>query len=413
MTTNNRSIIKKRSFILLLAALVFVACKQRPQPVSENKNKVYYTCSMHPQIHEEHPGDCPICHMLLIKKEIISGNGQAVKNRITLTAFQIKLARIETDTVRLRSIGSGKTLTGTVTADQNHTEQLSARVAGRIQRLYIRSIGEFINAGQPVYDIYSEDLLEAETEYLLALQQKKELTNADVDYNKLINAAENKLLLWGISPAQIKHLAQVHKASATITVFSKTSGTVTEINIHEGDYITEGLPILKTDNLNSVWVEAQLYANEAPAYHQDSKADVSFPDLGGKIISGKIAFANPELSTTSKVSLIRINIHNIDGMIRPGMLAYVSMVSGNKKALAIPASAVLTNGKGTIVWIKNSDGSFSMRNVNVGNGNSTAVPVLSGISAGDVVVTNGVYLLNSEYIFKNGDDKAGMEGMKM
>jgi len=400
-------------FLSLLALTMIVsACKQKNQAGTAAKNKSYYTCSMHPQVHEDHPGNCPVCHMVLIKVELTSGNSQDTKDKIRLTASQIKLAGIETDTIDFRSVGSEKTITGTVAADQSQSDALSARVAGRIVHLYVRTAGEHIAAGQPLYDVYSEDLAGAEKEYLLALQQKKEINNPDVDYNKLISAAENKLQLWGFSPAQLKRLAASGKVSPSVTVQSKISGVVTEINVHEGDYITEGMNILKTDNLNSLWVEAQVYASETSLYHVSDQVNVSFPDLGGKQIKSKIAFINPDISAASKLDLIRVSIQNNQGMIRPGMLAYVSLISGQQKALAIPVSALNTSGKGIIVWIKNADGSFSPRMVNLGTGNQDYVPILNGLSKGDIVVSNGAYLLNSEYIFKNGDDK-GMAGMKM
>jgi Cu(I)/Ag(I) efflux system membrane fusion protein len=403
-------IFKAQLFLSILIVLLS-ACKQKTTP-AVTANKSYYTCSMHPQIHEDHPGNCPICHMTLIKVELTSGNNQNTKNKLALTVSQIKLAGIEIDTVRLESVGSEKILTGTVTIDQNQSDQLSARLAGRIQRLYIRTQGENLAAGQPVYDIYSEDLSEAEKEYLLALQQQKELNNPDVDYHKLISAAENKLLLWGLSQTQIKKLAASGKVSSSVTVLSKTSGTVTEIDVHEGDYVTEGTNIIKTDNLNSLWVEAQLYANETSLYHEGDKVNISFPDLGGKLITGKVTFINPELSTATKVNLIRISIPNVQKTIRPGMLAYISAISNRQKTLAVPVSALITNGKGSMVWIRNTDGSFSMRQVSLGTGNQIYTPIISGLAEGDLVVTSGAYLLNSEYIFKNGDDKS-MANMKM
>ncbi|MFI5138076.1 MAG: efflux RND transporter periplasmic adaptor subunit [Sphingobacteriales bacterium] len=401
-------------FLSLLAlTMLFSACKQKNQAGIAVKNKSYYTCSMHPQVHEDSPGNCPICHMVLIKVELTSGNSQDTKDKIRLTASQIKLAGIETDTIDFQLAGSEKTLTGTVAADQTQSDALSARVAGRIVHLYVRTPGESISAGQPVYDVYSEDLAGAEKEYLLALQQKKELNNPDVDYNKLISAAENKLLLRGFSPAHLKKLAASGKVSSSVAVLSKISGTVTEINVHEGDYITEGMTILKTDNLNSLWVEAQVYANETSLYHIGDIVNVSFPDLGGKQLKSKIAFINPDLSPASKLDLIRVSIPNNQGMIRPGLLAYVSLISGQQKALAIPVSALNTSGRGIMVWIKNADNSFSPRMVSLGTGNQDYAPVLSGLSKGEIVVSNGAYLLNSEYIFKNGDDSKGMAGMKM
>jgi len=402
----------KIKLFALLFALGFAACKQKSQPTATiAQSKAYYTCSMHPQVHLDHDGNCPICGMKLIKVEL-TGTGNKTANRIVLTDAQIRLGGIETDTVKEENIGSEKMLTGTVTTDENNAEELSARIAGRIQQLFVRTVGEEISAGQPVYSIYSEDLQEAEKEYLLARQQQKMLHNPDIDYKQLINAAENKLQLWGLSASQIRDLAASGKVSATTTVLSNINGTVSDVVVHEGDYVTEGMPILKTQALNNLWIQAQLYTNETGNYKQNAPVTVSFPDLNGQVINGRVEFTNPELSGASKVDLIRISIPNPQGMIKPGMLAYISIANGNNHSLAVPASAILTDGKGSRVWVKNPDGSFSPRMIKPGNGNQSYVPVVSGLNIGDIIVTNGAYLLNSEASFKNGNDDS-MRGMKM
>ena len=312
---------------------------------------------MHPQIHEDHPGNCPICGMKLIKVEL-TGSGNSATEKITLTASQIQLAGIMVDTVRKENTGGEKLLTGTVVTDESRAEEISARIAGRIQRLFVRSVGEKITIGQAVYSIYSEDLLSAEKEYLLARQQQKVLNNPDVDYEALIKTVEHKLLLWGLNTAQIKSLSSLSKASATATIYSKVNGTVSDIAVHEGDYVTEGMAILKTQGLNSLWIEAQLYASESGNYKENDMVNVSFPDLNGQVIKGKVGFLNPELSDESKVVLIRIAVPNTQGLIRPGMLAYISIDNGKQNAVAVPRSSILAGGKGNKVWIKNSDGSF-------------------------------------------------------
>jgi Cu(I)/Ag(I) efflux system membrane fusion protein len=395
-------------YIILLFAVFFAACKHKPKPIVNQQNKVYYTCSMHPQVHEDHDGNCPICGMKLIKVEVTDA---ASANTITLNATQLQLAGIQTDTIREENTGSEKTLTGTVTTNENTAAEFSARLAGRVQQLFIRAIGEKVAIGQPVYSLYSEDLQEAEKEYLLAKQQQKVLHNPDVDYDQLISAAENKLKLWGLSTSQIKTLASTQKVSATTTILSNITGTISDIGVHEGDYVTEGMTILKTQGLNSLWVEAQLYASETGLYKENDLVNVSLSDLGGQVIRGKVEFMNPELSGSSKVALIRISILNTQGLIRPGMLANIAISGDGQRALAVPASAILTDGKGSMVWVKNTNGSFSPRMIKAGQGNQNYISIVSGLNAGDIVVTNGAYLLNSEAIFKNGS--GNMAGMKM
>jgi len=410
---NKRNLyLKIVSLLLLLMPLVFMACRHHDKKLLQqtgNKNQFYYTCSMHPQVHEDHPGNCPICGMKLIRVEMTQANQTG---RILLTAAQIQLSGIQTDTVKEAYTGEEKLLTGTVTADENATGELSARLSGRVQRLFIRTTGEPVKAGEPVYSLYSEDLQEAEKEYLLAREQQQKLSNPDIDYSALISAAENKLRLWGLTPTQIVGLVKSGKVSATTTIVSTVSGTVSELNVHEGDYVTEGMTILKTQALGSLWVEAQLYGDEAGGLRVGQLINVSFPDLNGQTIQGRISFINPELSDASKVDLVRISITNPQALLRPGMQANVS-IGGGSRSLAVPASAVITSGKGSLVWVKNRDGSFSARMVELGNSNNSYIQVTAGLSLGEVVVTNGAYLLNSEAIFRNGSDKSGMAGMKM
>jgi Cu(I)/Ag(I) efflux system membrane fusion protein len=410
----NRLIDPLRYVLIVLAMLPMLpACRHKKQPVERlpiAKNNFYYTCSMHPQVHEDHPGNCPICGMKLIKVETI-GSFSKEAGRIKLTASQIQLAGIETDTVREENTGAQKTVTGNVTTNENNTGELSARLSGRVQQLFIRALGEKVSKGQPVYSIYSENLQEAEKELLLAKEQQQKLHNPDVDYNALISSAKNKLKLWGLTQSQISALERSGRVSPTITITSNVSGTVSDIGVHEGDYVTEGMTILKVAGLSSLWVEAQLYSGEGN-YKLHDLATVSLPDLNGMVIKGRIDFINLELSNDSKVELVRVSIPNTAGQIRPGMQAYVSF-GGGGRALAVPSSAVITSGKGSLVWIKNSDGSFSSRIVELGGGNNNYIQVISGASHGEVVVTSGAYLLNSEAIFRNGSDQGSVAGMKM
>ena len=411
----NRWINPLKHIALMLTGMVLLAsCGHTKQPTEKPaivKNNFYYTCSMHPQVHEAHPGNCPICGMKLIKVEM-AGKGNKEAGRIRLTASQMQLAGIQTDTVREENTGAQKTVTGTVTVDENNAGELSARLSGRVQQLFVRTIGEPVSKGQAVYAIYSEDLQEAEKELLLAKEQQQKLHNPDVDYRSLISAAENKLKLWGLRPAQVTALERSRKVSPVITIKSTVSGTVTDIGVHEGDYVTEGTTILKAAGLSTLWVEAQLYAGEGSDYKLSDPVSVSLPDLNGMVIKGRIGFINPELSNGSKVELVRIGIPNANGQIRPGMQAYISF-GGGHSTLAVASPAVITSGKGSLVWVKNSDGSFSPRMVELGSGNDNYVQVVSGVSNGEIVVTSGAYLLNSEAIFRNGSDQGSMAGMKM
>jgi len=403
--------IKITCLLLLALPLAFISCGYQEQKAAKQvkNNNFYYTCSMHPQVHEDNPGNCPICGMKLIRAEQAASDQQ---NSIKLTTSQLQLAGINTDTVREAYTGEQKIVSGTITADETASGELSARLSGRIQKLLIRTVGETVKVGETVYSIYSEDLQEAEKEYLLAREQQQKLHNPDVDYQALISAAENKLRLWGMTTGQINNLVKAGRVSAATAIVSTVGGTVSEINVHEGDYVTEGMTILKTQRLGSLWVEAQLYGGEAQKLHTGQVVNVSLPDLSGQTVQGKVVFINPELSDASKVDLVRINIVNPQGLLRPGMQANILIEDGSR-TLAVPVSAVITSAKGSLVWVKNRDGSFSARMVELGNRNNSYIQLIAGLSPGDVVVTTGAYLLTSESIFRNGSDQGSMAGMKM
>ncbi|OCX52529.1 hypothetical protein BEL04_13810 [Mucilaginibacter sp. PPCGB 2223] len=403
---NKRNLYKIVSFVLLM--LFLSACghhDQKPAAQAMAQSQFYYTCSMHPQVHEDHPGNCPICGMKLIKVEVNTGSQT---DRIQLTAAQQQLAGIRTDTVREENTGEEKIITGTVTADENASGEQSARLSGRVQRLFVRTTGEEVKTGQPLYSLYSEDLQEAEKEYLLAREQQQKLHNPDVDYPALISAAESKLKLWGLTAGQITALAKSGRVTGSAMIVSTVAGTVSELNVHEGDYITEGETILKIQGLGSLWVQAQLYASETGALHPGQLVNVSFPDLNGQILKGRVTFMNPELSDASKIDLVRIGVSNLQKQLRPGMQANV-LIGGNDRTLAVPVTAILSDNKGNHVWVKHSDGSFSPRMIEIGRRNHTYAEILSGANTGEVIVTSGAYLLSSESVFKNGSDMGGMK----
>jgi len=195
------------------------------------------------------------------------------------------------------------------------------------------------------------------------------------------------------------------------TVYAEHSGIIAEVLVTMGDYVMEGSPVYKLTDLSSVWVEAQVYASEAATIPENTSAEVTFSSFPGKKSEGKITFANPELQSNSKLALVRIEIPNTEHALTPGMQAYITLRTNKKEALAVPSSAVLHDSHGATVWLKKSPGSYEPRMVQIGMENKEYTEILSGIEEGDAVVTSGAYLLQSEYIFKKGQDP--MAGMKM
>lgn len=395
------------SILCCLVLIIIPSCKNKKIEVAA-KTDTYYTCSMHPQVMQNKPGNCPICGMKLI--EVTKSNSDTT-TEIKLSDQQIQLGNILVDTIKNGSIGEQIVLPATLNMDQNKTSAVSARINGRVDKLYYKNVGEFLPKNSKLAEIYSEELNNAKQEYILAWQKQKTFDNALVDFAQLISSAKNKLLLWGITEAQIKKLTTEKTFSPLTTILSTAGGYITAININEGQYVTEGTTIIGVADLSSLWAEAQVFSSQFSIIDKNASVTVQFPDLPGKSIKGKIDFVNPEISEGTRINLIRVIIPNTGNQLKPGMQAYVTIKNKENRALLLPTSAVIRDSKSASVWIKTGDNTFVNKMVSIGIENDGRIEITSGLQAGDVVVISGAYLLNSEFIFKKGANP--MEGMKM
>lgn len=389
-------------FILLL--FFFASCKNKKQVT--NVPDVYYTCSMDPQVVEYKPGKCPICKMELTPVKMSSRSNN---DELQLSAQQIQLGNIQIDTIRNGMIGDKIVLTATLNFDQMKSSSVSSRVTGRVEKLYFKNMGDYVQKGAPLYELYSEELNNAKQEYKLVLERKKTFTGeTTIDFEQLLQSARNKLLLWGLSDTQISELSNNKKISATTTFYSQYSGYITELNIREGDYVMEGGTIVKLSEMSTLWAEAQVYTSQLSAIDTRSEAIVQLPDYNGKEIKGKIEFVNPEINPDTRINLLRVTIPNADHTLKPGMPAYVFLKSPQRHSLTLPSDAVIRDGKGATVWVQIKKNTFKSVMVETGLETDDRIEIKSGLKDGDVVVLSGAYLLNSEYVFKKGSDP--MEG---
>src|SRR5258705_1272700 len=394
-------------YLIVITTLFFlISCRGKKKVVLQNPD-IFYTCSMHPQIMQDRPGNCPICGMKLIQVEKKKGTDA---DAIMLSDQQIQLGNIQVDTVGKRNIGDETTLTATLNVDETKTETVSARVSGRIDRLWFKNQGDYISKGQKLYDLYSEELNNAKQEYILALEKQATLDNSIIDFKQLVQSAKNKLLLWGMSEAQVTELAKIKKASTLTSFYSPASGYITTLESHEGDYVSEGGTIVRLANLSSLWAEEQVYTSQLSEIDRNVTATVQLLDLA-KEVNGKIQFVNPEINPDTRINLVRIAIPNPGNQLKAGMQAYVVLKNRQRNSLTLPVDAVIRSEKMNMVWIEIEKNTFKSVTVETGLGSDGRIEIRSGLKEGDVVVTTGAYLLNSEYIFKKGANPMG--GMDM
>jgi Cu(I)/Ag(I) efflux system membrane fusion protein len=362
---------------------------------------------MDPQVKEDKPGKCPICHMELtpIKQD------DTEANEISLSKQQIQLGNITTQTIAATQNNLEQSYTGVLTINQEKTTIVAARTMGRIEKLYFKTIGGYVRKNDALYAIYSEDLAIAKQDYVTAFQQLSMPGDFGKNAQNMLNAAKQKLLFFGLSNAQIESLKNNKVNSPYTTFYSTVSGCVSEVPATEGSYTMEGSPIIKLVDLSNLWLEAQVNVNYIKGIELGQFARVDFIDFPNKSVNAKVAFINPEINLDTRLLLIRLQVPNQNLELKPGMQAVVKLKKANVKGLFIPVDAVIREENASYIWTEKSPGTFENLMVETGIENNGLIEIKTAIDPSKKIVITGAYAVNSEYIFRKGTNP--MEGMKM
>lgn len=395
----------KLLFLSIAVLFALAGCKSKSENHVGHESGIHYTCPMHPTVISNSPGSCPVCNMSLIKVERQNNeHAQHKGNFITIEKQQQLLAGIKTDTVRVQNIVPASTILGTVVIDEEQVTAISSRAKGRLDKLYIKTSGEYIKKGNPVYAIYSEQLFADEKEFLVLTEKKKNITAENKLLDDMLSASKNKLILWGLTEKQIDELEESKSPSKQITFYAQTEGYVTEILVKEGAYVEEGTLLIKLTALSQIWIDAQVYSNEIGKISGSSSFQVFSETYPGEIYTGQLVFSNPSVEGGSKVQLLRLKVDNMKNKLIPGMMVYVSPKQNLNPVLAVPKSAVLLEKMKT-VWVMAHDNTFEQRMVETGVENKFWIEIASGLKEGEIIVTEGAYLISSEFILKNGSSQ--------
>ncbi len=349
------------------------------------------------------------------KKKNEPENHAAHSNReesmVLFTKHDQLVANIKIDTVKAVEIGEQSTMLGISVLNEKNIATISARLKGRLDILGLRNPGQEVRTGQLLYSIYSEELLIDEKSFLLAIDLPADGASAKKIRDNLIKSSRKKLQLWGLTNKQIAELEKDKKVSPVVNFYSPVAGFLSALLVSEGQYVDTGTPLFRVANLNSVWVETQVYSSEVSYFQEHAQVSIDFEAYPNHAFTGTLVFFNPVLEQNQKINLLRFAIDSRENKIKPGMMAYVHVKYNQHKSLVIPKSALLIEGGGTTVWIETAKGMYEKRMIVTGNDDKTNVEVISGLEEGEMVVSSGAYLINSEFILKNGANAMG--GMKM
>lgn len=366
---------------------------------NSGKAKTMYTCSMDPQVRQDHPGKCPVCGMDLIpvgSATADDGSSGMDPNAIMLSDEAMALANIETQVVGTGSPGKEVRLFGKIQPDERLEQVQSAYVDGRVEKLFISAVGDRVGKGQPLVVIYSPSLYAAGQELVQAMDFPVE-----AQHKALVEAAVEKLQLLQIDDAQIKAIMKTRHPSPYVTLRANTSGTVVEKKVEQGDYVKQGQPVLKIANLSRVLAVFQAYESDLPFIKTGSTVRFTAEAMPGRTFTGKVNFVDPVLDGESRTAGVRVVMSNPDGMFKPLMTltGYASASAGGYRgSIVVPKSAVLWTGKRSVIYVKDEGSdkpAFVMREVTLGPSMPDAYVIKDGLAEGEEIVANGTFAVDA------------------
>ena len=394
-------ILMSLSIIIVIGALLavyflFYTNKNDDKQMADPEKKELWTCTMHPQVISDKSGQCPICGMDLVKKITEDNqNSEEMDNMIKLSDNKLLLANVSTVHIHKEEIQKQVIAYSYMDfADQNR-KIIPAKFNGRIEKLFVNKTGDNISRNQALFEIYSPDLVQAQNEFLIAL-------NSLQDKNSLLNSSRKKLKIFGLTDKQINELETSKEIKMTMTYYSPISGTVIEKKVQEGMYINEGMALFEVADLTSLWNIAEINESELNIVNVGSKVKLELQAYPGEIFEGRVSFIYPVVNSQTRTIKVRSDFSNFKGKLKPQMFGQSSFEKKFGYGLVVPSDAVLFMGKRNVVWLKVGDGMFEPREVKVGMKINDKYQIISGLNEGDEVVKTGGFLIDSESQLKSG-----------
>ncbi len=357
-----------------------------------------WTCGMHPQVIQDHPGECPICHMKLTPLESEATDASAAGSAITIDPVVVQNMGVRTARAIEGPLVREVRVAGFVEEAQPLVHDVTSRVSGYIRRLYANTEGIHVRKGDPLYDLYSPEIQVA-VEEMLALRKRGSAAHPDPTLDTIQDATLRKLSLQGLDDTEIARLSRLDHAPEVITFRSPVTGNVTEKPVVEGSAITAGQKVLRIVDHSTVWIDARVYEQDLALVSVGQKIEARVASQADKVYAGEVVFLHPHLDETTRTASVRMAVANPDFDLRPGMFATV-VLRGDlaPSALLVPREAVIDTGDRQVAFVVGEKpGHFEPRRVRTGwiaeGGN---VQILEGLTAGEEVVVSGQFLLDAE-----------------
>jgi Cu(I)/Ag(I) efflux system membrane fusion protein len=410
----------KFSLVFLIIAVIgvgvyFLIIKQHGTMDSHGQKEVY-TCSMHPQIRKNKPGNCPICGMELIKIETHTQEmDSTLSENLLKPTDNFIVGDFQTTTAKDTSVSAEINLPGIVEYDPNASVNIAARVSGRIEKMYVHYKFQKVNKGQKLFDIYSPELLTEQQNYIYLM------TN-DAENESLIAASRQKLMLYGITDAQLKLLKETKRTNPVISIYSpaygiiqstekmgasgvngsgmQNTGSSTDIlNIKEGDYIQKGVVVFKLSNTDKVWAVFNVLQGYSSLIKLNQTVVISSELNKSEPVYAKINFIETQLNQSDNSLRIRVYLNNSKLKLPVGLRLQGIVRTNSVKALWLPKQAMVSIGTKKMVFTRLENG-FKAREIKTGIEINDYIQILDGITKNDTIAANAQYLIDSESFIK-------------
>ncbi len=394
----------------------YVAVYAEQKGGSGEKKIAYYQDPMHPWFTSDKPGKAPDCGMDLVP--VYEGDENVEGIKIDPVTVQNIGVRIET--VKRQKLNNIVRTTGKVDYDETKVTTVTTKIMGWVEKLFVDYTGKYISKGQPLFEIYSPELVSTQEEYLQAIRYLKKVSKSSDDVKngaqELVSSAKRRLLYWDISEKDIDEIVKNNAPKKTLTIYSPVNGTVVEKMVFKGQQIMAGMELYKVADLSDVWVMADVYQVDLPWIRLGQKVDLELSYLPGKTYKGTLTYIYPYLNEETKTIKVRTEVKNTsDYNFKPGMFATVKLVSPiSVDAVVVPDQAIIRSGERTIAVMSLGGGYFDPRDVKLGVASDGLVQVLEGIKEGEKIVVSSQFLIDSESNLKAAiQQMKGHEGMDM
>lgn len=367
---------------------------------------------MHPAYKSDKPGIAPDCGMQLVPKYADDDMGKMPVGTVKIAADKQQLIGVRTESVERQNLVRSVRTTGQLTADETKIAHVHVKINGFIEQVFVDYVGQLVKKGQPLFTLYSPDLVATQDEYLIAKRGEKYLgasqfTEVSQGAQSLLRSARERLKLWDISDEQIKKLDETGEVSRTLMFYSPISGFVMDRKAFPQTAINPDTDLYLITDLSTIWLNADVYEYEVPFMKLGQRAEMQLSYYAGKTYTGKITYIYPTVDPVARTVKVRIEFSNPNFELKPQMFANVELKINYGDQVLVPQEAVMDSGDKQYVFVVHDGSTFEPRTIQMGAKLEGKVVVLSGLKPGETIVTSGNFLIDSESRLKSA-----MGGMK-